>query len=350
MNKLFSANDLPKIGVMFGKFLPPHRGHLNTILNAATLVQKLYVVISDNKESTKKLCEENNLCEIKVSLRKQWLSQELLDMPHIKVVVLDETNIPIYPNGWTEWARLLDKAVGEEINEFFCGEQEYVDKLNLYFPEAHVTLFDPNRTFFNISATKIRDNPHKYWDYILGPARPFFAKKVLIAGTESCGKTILTKTLAKIYHTSWSEEVGRYYAERYLGGDENYFTDEDFTRIAHQQVEQDFKALRSANRICFFDTDATATQYFSELYMGHSNPVVEQYINGNKYDVVFLLYPDVEWVNDGMRLNGEQEKRVALHQKLKEKYKSHGFNVIEINGNYNERLNTILKYIEKDLF
>ena len=347
MNKI---SDLPKVGVYFGKMIPPHRGHLNAILNAATLVQELYVVISDNVKRTKMICEESNLPEIKISLRKQWLSQELIDMPHIKVVVLDESNIPMYPNGWPEWSNLMRECVGKEINEFFCGEPEYVEKLNTYFPEAHVTLFDPNRTYFNISATKIRNNPYKHWDYILGAARPFFAKKVLIAGTESCGKTTLTKTLAKIYHTSWSEEVGRYYAQRYLGGDENYFTDEDFTRIAHQQVEQDFQALRSANRICFFDTDATATQYFSELYMGHSNSVVEQYIDGNKYDVVFLLTPDVEWVNDGQRLNGDQNKRIELHEKLKNKYLDHGFNVIEISGNYNKRLQTILKYIDTDLF
>lgn len=653
-----SMKDLPKVGVYFGKFIPPHRGHLNTILNAATTCQKLYVIVSDNKNITKQICLEAGINEIPLAKRIQWLSQELIDMPHIKVDALDETNIPLYPNGWDLWTKELQKIVGESINVFFCGETEYVEKLKEYFPNAEVNLFDSDRTYFNISATKIRSNPIKYWDYILGPARPFFAKKVLIAGTESCvdgeteffngvtwkkirdyekgdmvlqynedstaslvtperyiksscdkmfelqnsygtwsevysedhdlvyitskghlakkqfkdvmtshfsnkygfqgklinsfnysgslsidefklrliiavsadgtkakrkwrirlkkeqkiermryliqsaglqlderiyadeyhnfyvpeeyglkvfplnymvlnkqckdifideikywdatiktnnmfnyfttikqnkdvvqfilsssgkrihiyednrtgkpltykisvsstkyttidvkddtdrnkmikefipsdgfkycftvpshmlvlrrknhifitgncGKTTLTKTLAKIYHTSWSEEVGRYYAERFLGGNENYFTDEDFARIAHQQVEQDYKALRNANRICFFDTDATATQYFSGLYMGHYNKIVESYIDPKKYDLVILLKPDVEWIDDGQRLNGDQEKRIKLHNTLKLMYESRGFNVLEIGGNYKERLQITLKEIKK---
>ena len=57
-------------------------------------------------------------------------------MPHIKVVKLDESNIPEYPNGWPMWSELMKEAVKEEINIFFCGEQEYVEKLEEYFPEC----------------------------------------------------------------------------------------------------------------------------------------------------------------------------------------------------------------------
>lgn len=342
-----TISEMPKKGVWFGKAMPCHRGHLSQILHAATQVQQLDVIVSEHEENNLKLCQDAGIEYISGAKRVQWLSQELLDMPHITVKLLNEDNMPTYPNGWDMWTAELQKVAVEPIDRFFCGEPEYVEKLNHYFPNAKVVLHDPNRTYFNISATKIRENPIKYWDYILGAARPFFAKKILIAGTESVGKTTLTKTLAKMYHTSWSEEVGRYYAEKYLGGNENYFTDEDFTRIAHLQVEQDYQALRSCNRVCFFDTDATATDYFSELYMGHSNPIVQSYIDGNKYDIVFLLKPDVEWVDDGMRLNGDQEKRIELHKKLRNKYIDYGFNVIEVGGNYNERLNLILNYIEK---
>lgn len=340
-----SISSMDKVGVYFGKFLPPHRGHLATILKAATRVQKLYVVVSDNVNRTKAICAESGIKEIPVNLRIQWLSQELIDMPHIKVVKLDETDIPVYPNGWDQWAEKMKECVGEKIDVFFCGEQEYVADLLARFEGSHVALIDPERTMYNISATKIRSNPYKYWDYILGPARPFFAQRVLIAGSESCGKTTLTKTLAKLYHTSWSEEVGRYYAQRFLGGNETIFTDEDFGRIAHQQVEQDYEALRNANKICFFDTDATVTQYYSLLYMGHRNESVEACVDPDKFDVVFLLKPDVEWVSDGQRLNGDQARREELHERLKYMYIERGFGdkIIEVGGNYSERLETILE-------
>lgn len=655
MSKIFNLNDMPKVGVFFGKMIPPTRGHLTAILNAATQVQKLYVVISDNVNRTKRICDEAGIKEIPVNLRMQWLKQEFQDMPHIKVVKLDETNIPEYPDGWAEWTKLMQEAVNEEINVFFCGEKEYVENLNKYFPDATVKLFDPNRTNYDISATRIREDIMSNWNHILGPARPFFAKRVLIAGSESCvdcdteffdgttwkriadykegdkvlqfnfdytasiveplryikspadklyklqnsygnwsqvysedhdivyltsknnlakktflevmdkhfnnkygfkakmlnwfnysgdvhideyklrlmiavsadgtearnkwrirllknnkiermrylieqaglelderiyedgyhnfyipkeygvkifpndlmhltreckdifadeifrwdahqnsyhtviennmivvqfilssignkvavykderddkttcyrvdlcktkfttidvneitekhrdkmiteyntvdgykycftvpsgmlvlrrdnhifitgncGKTTLTKALAKLYCTSWSEEVGRYYAQRYLGGDETIFTNNDFARIARQQLEQDYEALRNCNKICFFDTDATVTQYYSILYMGHRNADVEACINPDNYDVVFLLKPDVSWVDDGQRLNGDQERREKLHERLKHMYIERGFEdkIVEIGGDYNTRLNSIINYL-----
>lgn len=345
MGNVITTDDLYNVGVYFGKFLPPHRGHLNVALNAATKCKKLYVVISDNATRTERICKENGTKNIPLNLRYQWLKQEFLDMPHIQVVKLDESNIKEYPNGWPEWCELMKEAIGEKIDAFFCGENEYAKELPKYFPGVQVELFDPNRILFNISATKIRKDPFAHWDMILGPARPFFAKRVLIVGSESCGKTTLTKALAKIFHTSWSEEVGRYYAMRFLGGDETSFTEEDFGRIATQQVEQDYEALRSANKICFFDTDAVVTQYYSLLYMGKRNPIVEAMVDPNKYDLVLLLKPDVEWVNDGQRLNGDQKKREELHQKLKYMYIERGFEdkIVEIGGSYYERLTKAYK-------
>ena len=137
----------------------------------------------------------------------------------------------------------------------------------------------------------VRNNPLECWDYIIGAARPFFAKKVLIAGTESCGKTTLTKKLAKIYHTSWSEEIGRYYSEKYLGGDEDSFSLNDFKRIAALQYESDMDALHNANRVCFFDTDATITQYYCEMYLKDKNPAIEEYIDPSRYDLILFLTP-----------------------------------------------------------
>ena len=214
-----------------------------------------------------------------------------------------------------------------------------------------IELFDPSRTRYPISASEIRGNILNNWHYILGPARPFFAKKVLIAGTESTGKTTLTKCLAKLYNTSWSEEVGRYYAKDYLGGDETIYTDEDFTRMAYLQAEQDFHALRTANKVCFFDTDAVVTNYFSELYMGHRNKLVEAYINPDRYDAVLFLTPDVQWVADGMRLNGDQNKREVLNDRLYQMYCEFGFKdkITFVSGNYNERLRKAIALVDSML-
>lgn len=335
-------------GVYFGRFLPPHRGHLYQIIEASTKCQNLIVVISDNAEQTRALCEADGLPEISYRLRKQWFSQQVQDMPHIQVRVLDESDIPVYPEGWQEWSKRMREVVCAPIDAFFVGDLSYSETLASYFPEAKVELFDPSRTRYPISATEIRKNILGNWHYILGAARPFFAKKVLIAGTESCGKTTLTKCLAKLYNTSWSEEVGRNYARDYLGNDETIYTDEDFGRIAHIQYEQDYHALRSANKVCFFDTDATYTDYFSELYMGHRNELVEKYIDHTRYDRLFYLMPDVRWVADGQRLNGDEDRRRILNDRLLQMYRDYGFGdkITIISGDYNARLHKAIQLVD----
>ena len=335
-------------GVYFGRFCPPHRGHLYQIIEASTKCEKLIVVISDNRTQTEKICRDAGLPTITYKLRKQWIGQQVQDMSHLQVRVLDETDIPEYPDGWAQWAARMRDVVPEPIDAFFVGDTEYEATLRDYFPESQVEMFDPARSRYPISATEIRRDILNNWHYILGPARPFFAKKVLIAGTESCGKTTLTKCLAKLYNTSWSEEVGRYYADQYLGGDETIYTDEDFSRMAHLQAEQDYHALRTANKVCFFDTDAVVTDYYSELYMGHRNRLVEAYINPDKYDVLLYLSPDVKWVDDGMRLNGSQERREALDRRLIDMYEEFGFGdkIVIIRGNYNERLTQAIALVD----
>ena len=216
-------------------------------------MKKLVVVISDNAEQTKEICQSAGLPTITYQLRKQWISQQVQDVEHIVVRVLDETDIPTYPDGWQLWSERMKEVVPERIDAFFVGDSEYQTTLETYFPDSIVEMFDPARTRYPISATDIRNNILGNWHYILGSARPFFAKKVLIAGTESCGKTTLTKCLAKLYIIHHGlKKLGVITPAIIWENDETIFTDMDFGRIAHLQYEQDYHALRTANKVCFF--------------------------------------------------------------------------------------------------
>lgn len=337
-----------KTGLFVGKFLPPHRGHLSQIINSATQCEKLYVVVSDNRKATGKICLDAGLPLMSSDLRIKWLSQELQGFDHIQIALLDETDIFEYPYGWNDWANTLKTGINEKIDVIFSGDSEYKKGYETYFPSAEFKLFDYKRERYPVSATLIRENPFKYWDYILGSARPFFAKKVLITGTESCGKTTMTKYLAKIFYTSWSEEVGRSYAGEFLGGNEKIYTDMDFVRIAYMQYEADMDALQKANKIVFYDTDAVVTQYYAELYLGKKISRVDSFIYPTRYDAVILLAPTVPWVDDGMRFNGEQNRREELNKKLCLMYRDYDFhNVTVVYGNYNQRLETCINLANK---
>jgi len=329
------------IGVVPGKFFPPHRGHLTQIIRAATQCDKVYVVVSDNEDIALNKCRKDCLPFIPLKTRALWLSQELQGIDHIKVVMLDETGIPAYPDGSVQWCKMLIDLIPGRIDVIFGGELEYQDTYMRHMSDIKYDVYDYKRSRYPVSGTEVRLDYLKHWDYILGAARGFFARRVLITGTESCAKTTLTKYLAKIFHTSWSEEYGRYYSKDYLGGNEDLFQMDDFVKIASIQQTQDEHALKGANRICFFDSDAVVTQYYCELYLGQANPLIETFVNVQKYDLVLLMSPSVDWVDDRLRFKGDQSERERLHKKLYYMYRDRGFGtrIIELNDdNYSARL------------
>ena len=341
-------------GIFFGHFYPPHRGHLQAIFSAASQCEHLFVVVSNDDNRNKSDSEESGIGIMSHDLRIRWLCQELSDFDFISVLSIDETDIPAYPEGFTQWVNLLLDAVKNtkkykkdpKTFTFFCGEAVYTDALREY---GEVVIYDIENSWYPIRSSEIRKDPYIYWDYILGAARSFFAKRVLITGTESTGKTSLTKMLAKLYHTSWSYEVGRYYCDDYMGSNEDIYNDTDFKRLAHLQYEKDEASFRNSNRVCFFDTDAVVTQYYSELYLGHKLDYIENFARPERYDIVLMLKPDVPWVDDGKRLNGDQERRWKLHEHLKNMYLERGFTVHEIGGGYLERMKEAVEIVNENL-
>jgi len=171
------------IGVFPGKFFPPHRGHLNAIIRAATQVNLLYVVVSDNMDIAKEKCDKDSLPYMPLELRAKWLSIELQNIDHIKVIILDETGIPPYPLGCKPWAEALKETMPEKFDVIFGGDAEYQDTYMQNFPGVTYHIYDRNRNRYPISATTIRTDYLQHWDYILGSARRFFARRVLITGT-----------------------------------------------------------------------------------------------------------------------------------------------------------------------
>lgn len=330
------------IGVVPGKFFPPHRGHLYQIIRAAAMCKKLFVIVSDNETEALRKCYEDRLPFIPIKKRALWLSIELQDIDNISVLTLDETNIPLYPDGSEPWAAMVkDLIQPEHIDVIFGGEAEYQDVYTQFFPGTEYNLFDYTRSRYPVSGTKIRSDYLEHWDYILGAARPFFARRVLITGTESCGKTTLAKYLGKIFHTSWSEERGRYFSTENLGRNDSLFSVDDFAEIAWQQVSHDKEVLKTANRVCFFDSDAVVTQYYCEMYTGQTNPMVERFVDSQKFDLVLLMSPAVGWVADGSRFKDNQAERERLHRRLHYMYLDRGFKdkIIEIDDpEYSARL------------
>lgn len=326
-----------KTGIFAGKFIPPHRGHMNAIIRASAQCETLYVVVSDNALNTRELCLQNGLAEMDVKMRARWLSQEVQCFGHIRVIFIDESGI-CFPQGWPLWIARLRESIPQPIEVSFTADKEYEAVNHAFFPEVETVILD--REEQPVSATDIRKNPLDHWDYILPSARPFFAKKVLLTGTESCGKTTMAGYLAKIFDTVWSEETGRNYSVRYMGGNEQVFKPQDFDIIASEQYMADTQVLKNANRVVFFDGDAVLTQYYCQMYTGEISKGIQFFVDPQRYDRVLLFTPDVPWVPDGFRFNPDHTYRWQLHDELKSMYFSQGFGpkMHEISGDYLSRL------------
>lgn len=335
------------IGVITGKFAPLHTGHIYAITEAATQVDTLYVVLSYDEKFV------NNLpvyLQNKLTLKKRllWLKKSFSDMDHIKIIYVDETNMKIYPAGVPEWCNSVKSILKEngvtKVDKWFSSEPEYTWWIEDNFNCPNVVL-DSERSMFNISATNIRSNPYKYWQYLPSIVRKEFLLKVVLIGEESCAKSTLTKSLAKLYNTSWVEEYGRTYCENDMCGDESLLSFEDYGIIASERNYQERSSESTANQLLFVDTNAFVTQYYCKLYEGKLHPLVDAYIEQEDYDLIFHMSNEVPWVDDGLRINSDRELTEKLFDSLLDKYDIKGDNYHKITGNYNERLNKVIGII-----
>ena len=77
---------IKKIGAFPGKFLPPHIGHINTIIECSKKCDKLLVVVADSETNSRELCKKADIPFIPVKLRIKWLKKHFKNNKNIKVV------------------------------------------------------------------------------------------------------------------------------------------------------------------------------------------------------------------------------------------------------------------------
>jgi HTH-type transcriptional repressor of NAD biosynthesis genes len=333
-------------GFIGGKFLPLHLGHVYAIVHASSMVDELYVVLSHSEKRDKELCEQTKLEPIPAQIRLRWLSQLTKDMPHVKVLSIED-NQGNEDYDWEEGATRIKQAIGRTIDFVFSSELEYHDIFAKLYPTSKHIVIDPDRRQVGISATKIREEGvFHHWSYLPDFVKPYFVKKVVIVGTESCGKSTLTKNLAKIYNTSYVEEYGRTVCEE-LGGCDGIIIEEDYLKIAYGHKMKEIEAIERANKLVFIDTEAIVTQFYSHLYNEVYQPVLDEIAKLQDYDLWLFLEPDVTWVNDGLRVHGEVSARNENNQHLKKLLEQHHIEYQILHGSYENRLKGAMEKIEE---
>jgi len=307
-----------KRGLVIGKFLPIHEGHIALINFAATQCDELIVSMSYTDRDP-----------IDASLRFSWITELFKNNPAIKPAMVrddfDDEALP-WPERTSIWANFIRKTY-PPIDILFSSEEygeHFADSLEV----AHIS-FDPDRKKFAVAASLIRAHPFRYWQYIPAVVKPYFVKKVCFYGPESTGKSTMAKRMAAYYHTEFVPEVARELLTS------NVFTLLDIEAIGHAHAERIREKTKAANKILFCDTDAITTQIYSQHYL-HAVPDVlytlEEQIN---YDLYFLFDIDVPWVADELRDLGNQ--REVMLEKFRYELVRRNIPYIFVRGSFEER-------------
>lgn len=341
---------MPKVGFYGGKFLPLHLGHVKCILEAASLCQELHLILFHSLPRDTQLTQKSKIGFLPYHLRLRWLRQLTSHLPHVIVHHLedDATTDALYD--WHKGTARVKKAISKPIDIVFGSEPGYTPMFNQYYKKAKYHLIDPQRADFRISATQIRnEGVYAHWNFIPQVVKPYFTKKVLITGTESCGKSTIVQNLATIFNTNFVPEYGRTMCE-WAGGADEVLTPDLYLQIAYGHKQLEFESIQHANQVLFIDTDAVVTHYYLKLYQKSQEPLLKLLSENQHYDAIFMLRPDTPWIEDGLRFHGETKLRQKNHQLLLSMYHDLHMNVVEVSGNYHQKLTCITNQVKKLLY
>ncbi len=313
-------------GLVLGKFMPPHLGHVRLIEFARRYVDDLTVVLGTLSSEP-----------ISGTLRFEWM-QTLF--PTLRVLHLTDENPQDpseHPDFWRIWRESLQRILPVPPDYVFASE-DYGFRLAEELGARFIP-FDLKRHQIPVSGTAIRQDPLRYWEFIPACVRPYYVKRVCVFGPESSGKTTLAAALAKQLGTVWVPEYARSYLEAQAGR----LCAQDMLLIAKGQCALEDTLSLDANRVLICDTDVLLTSIFSEVLFHETAEQITKLATHRHYDLYLVTDIDVPWQPDPVRYLPDQ-RDVFLEHCL-QKLKSLGRPYVLVSGTLEQRIKQSLDVI-----
>ena len=177
-------------------------------------------------------------------------------------------------------------------------------------------------------------------------------KKIVILGPESTGKSSLCAQLAEHYQTEWVRE----YAREYLLTNGTAYTYEELLDIAKGQLALEDEAMERLGKFngaittgstpLFIDTNMHVLKVWCEFVFGKCHPFVLNQVVERTYHLYLLCDIDLPWVKDELREYPDLLTRKQLYWHYKDMMVNQHVPWININGNYEERLDKAIKAVD----
>lgn len=316
---------LPRRGLVLGKFMPPHSGHLYLCDFARISCSDLTVLVCSLPDDP-----------IPGAERLGWM-RELV--PEARVLWCNEI-VPQAPEDdpefWPIWRDLIARHVGP-VDAVFASEA-YGHRLAREVGASFIPC-DPLRESVPVSATAIREQPAAHWRFVPAPVRPWFVKRVCVFGPESSGKTTLARALARAFDSVWVPEYGRTYTQNF-GVD---ITPADLEAIRDGQLATRAAAARRSGPLLVEDTDPILTCVWSDMLLADRADWMNADLD--PADLYLLTDVDIPWTDDGTRYFPDPADRQRFAALCRAELQRRDLPYVTIRGSPQERLETAIEEI-----
>ncbi len=286
-----------KTGLTLGKYAPFHKGHQFVIETAIAEMDHVIVIIYDSPEVT----------TVPLTVRASWIRKL-----YPQVNVIEAWDGPAVSGNSPDIHRMhedyLTGNLGINNIDAFYTSEFYGHHMSKALG-AENRVVDRERMIFNISATKIRQNPYLCREYIDPIVYVDLVTNIVFMGAPCTGKTTIAKHLAGLFGTEWMHEHGRDFWTK--NHSERRLTAEQLVTIAKEHLVIEDRKLSNSNSYLFTDTNAVTTLIFSRHYHNRVLPELAELATSaeKRYDLIFLCGTDIPY-DDSWDRSGAMNRKV----------------------------------------
>lgn len=286
------SGQLHRHGLVLGKFMPAHLGHLHLIRFACGLCERVTVVVD-------RLAEEWPSAEV----RAAGLVRDLVGLPvDVRALGTPTPQAPdAHPQFWRFWRETLVEACAGPPDVLACS-MDYGAALAEALGCALLPL-DLAREAIPLSATAIRADPWGRWDDLLPHARAPYLARVAVEGPESTGKSTLALAAARAHGFTYAPEWAKSWIDHGVATG-RAFEEADLLVIAQGQLAQERSLELTARRALLCDSSLLTTLAWSQLLYGRSDRRIEALFEAEEARAPrarWLFTPETPWTPDTHR-------------------------------------------------